>query len=66
MPWTNTRSQIARTIKDDPSADVTELRRQLKAERLELHICQIVDAAPALTLEQRDRLAVLLRGGDHA
>ncbi len=66
MPWTDTRSQIARTIKDDPSADVTELRRQLKAERLELHIRQLVDAAPALSAEQRDRLALLLRGAPDA
>lgn len=59
--WTHTRSQIAHIKKRDPDADVTELRRQLKAERLEDHIRQQVDSWPTLTPEQRDRLALLLR-----
>jgi hypothetical protein len=63
MSWTKTRSQIATTLKSNPDADVTELRRQLKAERLADYIHSTVDAAPPLTLEQRDRLALLLRGG---
>lgn len=61
MSWTHTRSRIAQTKKADPNADVTELRRQLKAERLEDYIKKTVDAAPPLTPEQRDRLALLLR-----
>lgn len=64
MSWTHTRSRIAHVKKADPSADVTELKRQLKAERLEDYIKRAVDAAPPLTLEQRDRLAALLRGGE--
>jgi hypothetical protein len=64
--WTKTRSKIALTIRHDPAADVTELRRQLKAERLEDYITKIVDAAPPLTAAQRDRLALLLQGGDAA
>lgn len=63
MSWTQTRSRIALAKKNDPSADVTDLRRQLKAERLEAHIKRIVDEAPPLTPAQRDRLAQLLRGG---
>jgi hypothetical protein len=63
MSWTKTRSTIAHTLRRDPSADVTDLRRQLKAEHLEDYIARVVDAAPPLTAEQRDRLAVLLRGG---
>lgn len=63
MSWTKTRSQIAHAKKLDRNADVTELRRQLKAERLEEHIRRLVDEAPPLTPAQRDRLAVLLRGG---
>jgi hypothetical protein len=57
---------IAKEIQRDPNADVTELRRQLKAERLEEHIKNLVDAAPPLNDEQRDRIAALLRpaGGD--
>lgn len=63
VAWTHTRSQIAVAIKKDPDADVTELRRQLQTERLADHIQRVVDAAPPLTNAQRDRLAVLLRGG---
>lgn len=36
-------------------------RRSLKTERLSEHIRRTVDAAPPLTPEQRDRLALLLR-----
>ena len=32
--WTMTRSQIALTIKKNPSADTTELRGQLKDEAI--------------------------------
>lgn len=63
MSWTHTRSQIAHTKRRDPNADVTELRRQLKAERLADYIKRTVDTAPPLTPEQRDRLALLLTGG---
>lgn len=62
MPaWTLTRSRIATTVKSDPDADVTELRRQLKAERLEDYIRRVVDDAPILTSDQRDHLAAILR-----
>lgn len=63
VSWTQTRSKIAHAKRRDPSADVTELRRQLKAERLEEHIALTVASWPPLTTEQRDRLALLLRGG---
>ncbi len=63
MSWTHTRSKIAHAKRLDPSADVLELRRQLKAERLEEHITKLVAAAPPLSAAQRDRLAALLRGG---
>ena len=66
MSWTNTRSKIALAKKADPNADVTELQRQLKAERLAAHIARLVDEAPPLSPSQRDALAVLLRGGDAA
>ena len=65
MAWTHTRSEIANIKKQDPSADVTELRQRLKAERLEDYIKRTVDAAPVLSAEQRDKLALLLRGGLH-
>lgn len=63
MSWTHTRSKIALTKRHDPSADVSHLRQQLKAERLEDYIRRTVDAAPPLTAEQRLRLAGLLTGG---
>lgn len=63
VSWTHTRSRIAHIKKADPSADVSELRRQLKAERLEDHIKRTVEAAPQLTPAQREKLATLLRGG---
>jgi len=68
VSWTHTRSRIARTKKADPEADVTELRRQLKAERLEEYIERVVNDAPELNDEQRRRLASVVlptpaRGG---
>lgn len=44
---------------DDPR--LPELRRDLRAAELEEHVRRIVDQAPPLTPEQRDRIAVLLR-----
>lgn len=46
---------------DDP--ELVGAARGLKAARLADHIKRVVDAAPPLTAEQRDRLATLLRGG---
>lgn len=68
MSWTKTRSELALAMKRDPLADTTELRRRLKADRLEDYIKRTVDAAPPLSPEQRDRLALLLRpsGGEAA
>ncbi len=66
MSSTKIRSQIANTVKNHPGVDVTELRRQYKAERLAEYIKRVVDAMPPLTAAQRDRLALLLRGGDAA
>ena len=49
---------------DDP--DLIQARHQLRVAKLEDHIAKVVAEAPPLTDEQRDRLAVLLRGGAHA
>jgi hypothetical protein len=46
---------------DDP--ELVAARQSLKAERLADYIKRTVDAAPPLTPEQRDRLALLLKGG---
>ena len=46
---------------DDP--ELLEARQSLKAASLEEHIRRVVDEAPPLSDEKRDRLALLLRGG---
>lgn len=46
---------------DDP--ELVSARRDLAAERIAEHIAKVVAEAPPLSAEQRDRLAVLLRGG---
>ncbi len=40
-----------------------ETRRELNFHQLEAHIRRVVDAAPPLSSEQRERLAVLLTPG---
>lgn len=64
MSWTQERARVASLTRsrtpDDP--DLVGARRNLAAARLELYIKRTVDAAPPLTTEQRDRLALLLRG----
>ncbi len=63
MSWTHTRSKIAHAKKADPDADVSDLRRQLKAERLE---SLLREAAPTLTPQQRRVLARVLTTVDSA
>jgi len=66
VSWTHTRSKIANAKRKNPDADLTSLRQQLKAERLADYIERTVDASPPLNVEQRDWLALKLRGGDAA
>lgn len=49
----------------DPATDpaVKAARRDYYASALEGYIQRVVDAAPPLTPEQRERLAAILRGG---
>lgn len=63
MAWTHTRSAIAVAKHKNPNADVRALQLQLKAERLAAHIEQVVNSAPPLSAEQRNRIAELLTGG---
>jgi hypothetical protein len=58
--WRRTRSEIARTIRKQKDADVTELRRRLRAERLAAHVSQALETAPPLTDEQRRVIARIL------
>ena len=69
MPkWTHHRARVAALSRDrapnDPELlaarrDLAEARR---VEQLEDHVKRVADHAPLLTSEQRDRLALLLRG----
>jgi hypothetical protein len=63
--WTSTRSRLARTIRFDPAADTTELRRQFRAERLAFIVCRSLGEDPRLTVEQRREIAALLLSDDH-
>ena len=65
MSWTAERARVAALSRsrssDDP--DLVDARRNLRAERLAEYIRETVAAAPPFTNEQREKLAVLLRGG---
>lgn len=54
--------QLALASRTSPDK-VEGLKRDLKAQALEDHIRALVDSAPPLTDEQRERLALLLTGG---
>lgn len=64
MSWTAHRARVASLSRsrtaNDP--DLIAARQALKAARLADHIRRTVAEAPPLTAEQRDRLALLLRG----
>lgn len=68
------RSQLAnaeRRLKAQPDddarrAEVDRLRTEYQTSALADYIVRVVDDAPALSAAQRDRLALLLRGGDLA
>lgn len=67
--WTSERARVASLTRsrDAGDPDLIDARRNLRCERLADYITATVDAAPPLTADQRDRLAVLLRsGGDDA
>jgi hypothetical protein len=51
---------LRRHCPNDPKTD--ELAARFKADRLAEHIRRVVDSAPPLTAEQRNRLAILMRG----
>jgi hypothetical protein len=60
--WTTHRARVASLTRsrtpDDP--DLIAARRNLAAARLEDYVQRVVDAAPPLTPEQRDRIAAIL------
>ncbi len=58
------RARVAYAVRfHGPDAPQTaDARRDLAAANLAAYIRRVVDQAPPLTSEQRDRLALLLRG----
>ncbi len=63
--WTSERARVASLTRSREASDpdLLDARRNLRAARLADYIRRTVDTAPPLTADQRDRLAVLLRGG---
>jgi hypothetical protein len=59
------RNKVAILTRHHPdSPQLVDARRDLAASKLAGYIERVVAAAPPLTNAQRDRLALLLRGGD--
>ncbi|WJL95876.1 hypothetical protein QSU92_01220 [Microbacterium sp. ET2] len=61
-----TASQVAVTARRRDHAAHLDARREHAAAKLEQYIEQVVASAPPLTVEQRDRLAALLRTAEPA
>lgn len=63
MSWTRERARLAALKRHRPSDDpeITSAQRDMDVALLEDHVRRVVDAAPPLSPEQRDRLAALLR-----
>jgi hypothetical protein len=63
MSWTHDRARVAALKRhrspDDPV--IADATRDLAAARLTDHVQRVVDAAPKMTAEQRDKIAALLR-----
>jgi hypothetical protein len=60
MSWTVARARLAAAGRYRPDADTSELRRELRAERLADAIKRALSQPPELTAEQRCTLASLL------
>lgn len=60
------QGSLAAEVRHRPNEDHTDLKRELKAERLAELITKVVDEAPPLTADQVSRLSALLRGGGAA
>lgn len=60
-PVSTAKARLAAATRYHPQQDHEELRRDLKAAKLEAYVAKVVAEAPQLTLEQIHRVAVLLR-----
>lgn len=68
-PVMSVRGKLARAYDKRVPADEAKrqaLRSELAAAKIEKYIKRVVDEAPPLTAEQRERLASILVGGDAA
>lgn len=59
-----TRSRVAVATRLGTPAEIEAARRDHAAAKITEYIERTVAAAPPLTIEQRDKLALLLRGRD--
>lgn len=57
------RGRLGMAVKSGDHERAEELRRELNEAVAEAYIQRLIDSAPPLTQEQRDRLARLLRTG---
>lgn len=62
MSWTTERARVASLTRSRPADDPELLaaRQRLRTVKLAEHVARVVAAAPPLTTEQRDRIAVAL------
>ncbi|MDQ2757174.1 MAG: hypothetical protein M3Y71_11510 [Actinomycetota bacterium] len=60
------RARLANASRYGDTLRADAARLDLKAERLAEFITRTVESSPTLTSAQRDRLTLLLRGGDAA
>jgi hypothetical protein len=60
------RGRLGMAVKAGDQKRVDELRRELNEAVAEAYIQRLIDSAPPLTQEQRDRLARLLRTGERS
>jgi hypothetical protein len=66
MPWAKARNTLGGVVRRHPDADVSHLRRQLRAARLAELIRRTLAQAPPLTSEERCELAAMLLLADSA
>jgi hypothetical protein len=61
--WKQARGKLGHLSKTADPTDprLADLRRDIRAGRLEEHVQQVISAVPALTDEQRERLTDMLR-----
>ena len=60
------RARLAAASRHHPDSNHVDLRRDLAAAKLETYVQRILDAAPPLTADQRDRVSALLHLGGGA